>query len=134
MTNTKVQMRSRKSLLFQSSNNKNRNKQFNSKTLVFSKPYSSAFSSIINIFYRYLPVLNKVSKLHTIHEVGCKVVSRKGKTLGNLLSLSEIVENKPNTWLFNAGFFLCSDRRCNVCRFTTRRSKFEKSVTTKYTK
>lgn len=36
-------------------------------------------------------------------EAGCKVVSRKGKTLDNLLSPNEFVENKSNTWLFHLG-------------------------------
>lgn len=32
-------------------------------------------------------------------ERGCKIVPRKTKTLGNLLSPSESVEHKPRTWL-----------------------------------
>lgn len=91
---------------------------------MFSTPYSTNFPSIKNIFYKYLPILNKDPKLRSILEMGYKVVPRKGKTLGNMLSPSEFVEWKAHTWLFHPGFFPCNDNRCSVCKFTARRSDF----------
>lgn len=86
---SKVHLRSRESLLFQGGNNhKNKHRGLNNNTLVFSTPYSSDFPSVKIIFYKNVPVLNKEPKLRTILEAGCKVASRKGKTLGNLLSPS----------------------------------------------
>lgn len=78
---SKVQMRSRDSLLSQNVNHHAKEcKSLNNNTLVFSTPYSSDFSLVKFFFYKYLPVLNKDPKLCTILEAGCKVVSRKGKT------------------------------------------------------
>lgn len=78
---SKVKSRSRESLLFQNGGDKVRKKAFNNETLVFSTSYGSNFSSVKNIFYKYLPVLNTDRKLRTILETGCKVVPEKGKPL-----------------------------------------------------
>lgn len=97
----KMETKSRKSLLFSS------NKQRCTKTdsLILSTPNSKDFPAVRTIIQKYLPVLNKDPKLQVIMQTGCKVVPRKGKTLGNMLSPSELVENIPRTWLFLSRIF-----------------------------
>lgn len=88
------------------------------KPLVFSTPYSKDFQAIKKIINKYIPVLDKDHKLALMLKKECKIVPRRGKTLGNLLLPSEFVEIPPKTWMFTSGFFLCHDNRCVERKFS----------------
>lgn len=67
--------------MFQDGSNKDKKVLNSNDTLICRAPYSNDFSSIKNIVYKYLPVLNKDLRLRTILKASCKIVSRKNKTL-----------------------------------------------------
>lgn len=127
----KIDGKYRESLLFQDKNKDNAQICTKIYPLIFSTPYSNDFSSVKRIIYKYLPILHKDPKLRTIMETGCKVVLKKSKTLGKILSPREFIESKSRTWLFCPGFFPCNDNRCNLCKFAVKRGDFHRSLTKK---
>lgn len=82
------------------------------------------FANIRKIFFRYLPILNRDSKSKSILEMGCKVVPKRGRTLGNILSPSDINTSNAKTCFFQPGSYPCGGNRCNSCKLTTRKKDF----------
>lgn len=109
----------------------NSDQRESSNKLTFSTPYSTDFNKIKHIFNKFLPVLYKDEKLRNILDEGCRCVARKGKTLGNYLSPSDVnnYEEKKKTWLFKPGFFPCFGKLCNVCKYAEKRTTFVSSRT-----
>lgn len=131
---TNVHKQSRESLLFNCTKKSwaktkrtNRDTDTNSTNnhgIVFSMAISTDFPAIRKIFYKYLPILNKDTKLKHIFKTGCKIVPKRGKTLGSLWSPCEFMLPDTKTGFFQPGSFPCGCRRCNTCRFTSKKMKY----------
>ncbi|OCT58568.1 hypothetical protein XELAEV_18002002mg [Xenopus laevis] len=60
----------------------------------------------------------------------CKFVTRKAKTVGNILSPSEVNKNAGTvSWLSTIGMFRCGAARCITCEFMFRSAEFTSSNT-----
>lgn len=78
------------------------------------------------VITKYLPILNKDTKLKNILAQGCRCVSKKGKSLANILSPSEFSSQiKCKTWLSQQGFHPCGGRLCNMCKYSSKKKEFQ---------
>lgn len=72
----------------------------------FSTSYSVDFNHIRNILLKYLPILNRDDKLKELLNNGCRCVAKRGTSLGNILSPSDITtDTQPRTRLLQPRFF-----------------------------
>lgn len=95
----RVNNRNRESLLFGQTNKSHNTDSNNVPT--FSTAYSVDFAKVKNIFLKYLPMLNRDDKLRGILREGCRCVAKRGSSLGNILSPSDLSStNNGRTWLF----------------------------------
>lgn len=116
----KIKNRTRQSLLY---DQKNKSEGENIPT--FSTAFSADFGHIKNIFYKYLPILNRDEKLRELLGDGCRCVAKRGKSLGNILSPSDFATNiQPKTWLLPPGFFPCGGRTCALCQYANKTKEF----------
>lgn len=71
-------------------------------------------------------MLNKDTKLNNILTEGCRVVSKKGKSLANILSPSEFSSQvTQKTWLSQQGFHPCGGKLCNTCKYVNKKKDFQ---------
>ncbi|OCT70068.1 hypothetical protein XELAEV_18036989mg [Xenopus laevis] len=99
---------------------------------MFITTYSRQFYKIMKLVQKYLPVLNGDDKLWKVMENGCRVVTRRTRTLGNILSPSDVCEkvNSPRTWLNIVGTYRCGATRCVTCYHMEKSSEFVSNSTT----
>ncbi|OCT88511.1 hypothetical protein XELAEV_18017138mg [Xenopus laevis] len=84
---------------------------------MFITSYSKQYYEIKRIVKKYLPILNGDDKLQTVLQHGCKFVVCCAKTLGNILSPSDVtVTRNARTWLNTTGSFSCGATRCIYTR------------------
>ncbi|OCT67250.1 hypothetical protein XELAEV_18038534mg, partial [Xenopus laevis] len=87
--------------------------------------FTLQYYKVKQIVKKYLPVLNGDAKLREVLEQGCKFVTRKAKTVGNILSPSEVNRNVGITsWLSTTGTFKCGATRCITCEFMFKSNEF----------
>lgn len=78
-------------------------------------PYSLNLKQVRDIIYKNLPILTSNESLRCAMEQGMRVVSRKNKTLGDVLAPSLYSSNpRHKRWLDTRGFFGCGGSRCNA--------------------
>ncbi|OCT57838.1 hypothetical protein XELAEV_18002928mg, partial [Xenopus laevis] len=94
---------------------------------MFITTYSKQYHEIRRKVQKHLPLLNGDDKLQRVIENGCRFVTRRAKTLGNILSPSDVCNrnSSPRTWLSTVGTYNCGDTRC-----ITRSSEVVSSSTT----
>ncbi|OCT65995.1 hypothetical protein XELAEV_18042249mg [Xenopus laevis] len=99
---------------------------------MFITTYSKQFYKIKNIVKKYLPVLNGDEKLRVVMENGCRFVTWRARTLGNILSPSDVCEkiNSPKNWLSMVGTFRCGASRCVTCKYIEKTTEFTSNSTT----
>ncbi|OCT80527.1 hypothetical protein XELAEV_18027338mg [Xenopus laevis] len=98
---------------------------------MFITTYSKQFYKIKRIVKKYLPVLNGDEKLRVVMENGCRFVTRRARTLGNMLSPSDVCEklNSPKNWLSTVGTYRCGASRCVTCKYIDKSLEFTSSST-----
>ncbi|OCT67288.1 hypothetical protein XELAEV_18038573mg [Xenopus laevis] len=100
--------------------------------LLFIKSYIKQYCEVKRIVNKYLPVLNGDDKLRKVLQHGCKFVIRRVKTLGNILSPSDVcVSQNTATWLNTTGSFGSGATRCITCRHMVKSGEFVSSSTKK---
>uniref|UniRef100_A0A803JQE7 Reverse transcriptase domain-containing protein n=1 Tax=Xenopus tropicalis TaxID=8364 RepID=A0A803JQE7_XENTR len=97
---------------------------------IFITTYSRQFYEIKNVIQKFLPVLYNDSQLASVLKNGCKFVTRRAPTLGNVLSPT-ILKSKSakSTWLTTCGTYRCGARRCITCTHVNCSVEFVSSVT-----
>ncbi|XP_053571558.1 uncharacterized protein LOC128661312 [Bombina bombina] len=87
---------------------------------VFITAYSKEYDNICQIIKKSLPILRVDDTMDKIVEGGCKFVTRKSRTLANILSPSMLPTVASENWLtLKKGFFHCGSRRCISCTHAT---------------
>ncbi|XP_053568734.1 usherin [Bombina bombina] len=87
---------------------------------VFITMYSKEYNDICQIIKKSLPILSVDETMDKIIEGGCKYVTRKLRTLANILSPSMLPTSTTDNWLTPKNvFFHCGSRKCTSCSYAT---------------
>lgn len=90
--------------------------------------YSSQFPQIKEIVDKYLPILMEDDALSEILRYGWQTVSRRPRTLGNILSPSFFSwKGQSHTWLRQQGFYKCAYNPCKTCKYAFQCKEFKNS-------
>ncbi|OCT76280.1 hypothetical protein XELAEV_18031476mg [Xenopus laevis] len=97
---------------------------------MFITLYSRQYPQVKKIINKYLPVLYGDESLRKVLQSGCKFVTRRAGTLGNMLAPSVIeMEGTRRTWLHTKGTYKCGSKRCVTCERMYISSGFVRSST-----
>lgn len=88
--------------------------------------YNNQHTAIKNIVAKYIPILSEDETVGEILRNGYRVITKKSKSLGNMISPSLFCsKNSQPTWLSCKGFFRCGKMRCRSCTFAVETKEFD---------
>lgn len=107
---------------------KKRNDQWSNqnKPIIFSTQYSEYYKSVTQVIKRHLPIFSSHDNLRHILQNGIEFVSRRAKTIGNIVSHSMYLKEDyhAQTWLHTNGSFPCGHKLCTACKHTSKTESF----------
>ncbi|XP_053576975.1 uncharacterized protein LOC128666408 [Bombina bombina] len=107
-------------------------KQKDKSEITFVTTYTSQFNEICNIIKKNFRTLRGDDVLKNVVDRGCRFVSRRNITIGNMISPSMLKKTKrESSWLSCKGHYRCGTGSCTACKYTTVSKVFQSSQTHK---